>query len=317
MIKNIFAVLICMLLFSCNNVNALNNNLSSNNSQLYFDSKKAYDYVKAQTDLGPRVYGSEAHKKVREYFKKEISNMGYEVFSHKFEAPYIKGREGENIYAFLNGKTDKYIIIASHYDSRSVAEKDPVAENRNKPIDGANDGASSSGVLLELMNALKNYELDYSICFVLFDLEDDGNLFGVEGTSPIETDWIQGSIAFVNDNVVDKNKIKFGILLDMVGSGEALFKYENFAYTYYSDIYKNVWSNARYLSYEKFFVNDFYGGIIDDHTPFIFNNIPFIDVIDMSYKYHHTQNDTIDKIDINTLEAVGKTIEYTIVNTIK
>ncbi|WP_456060113.1 M28 family peptidase, partial [Brachyspira pilosicoli] len=193
MIKNIFAVLICMLLFSCNNVNALNNNLSSNNSQSYFDSKKAYDYVKAQTDLGPRVYGSEAHKKVREYFKKEISNMGYEVFSHKFEAPYIKGREGENIYAFLNGKTDKYIIIASHYDSRSVAEKDPVAENRNKPIDGANDGASSSGVLLELMNALKNYELDYSICFVLFDLEDDGNLFGVEGTSPIETDWIQGS----------------------------------------------------------------------------------------------------------------------------
>ena len=217
MIKNIFAVLVCMFLFSCNNVNALNSSLSSGNSKLYFDSKRAYDYVKAQTDLGPRNYGSEAHKKVREYFKKEISNMGYEVFSHKFEAPYIKTRMGENIYAFLNGKTDNYrvgeniyaflngktdnyIIIASHYDSRSVAEKDPLPANRNKPIDGANDGASSSGVLLELMNALKNYELDYSICFVLFDLEDDGNLFDVVGNSPIETDWIQGSIAFVNDN---------------------------------------------------------------------------------------------------------------------
>ena len=54
MIKNIFDVFVCMFLFSCHNVNALNNNLSSENSKLYFDSKKAYDYVKAQTDLGPR-----------------------------------------------------------------------------------------------------------------------------------------------------------------------------------------------------------------------------------------------------------------------
>ena len=205
-----FVVIAMIFLYSCTNAKAntaeeLND--KKINENFYFDVNNAYNYIKAQTDLGPRNYGSEAHKKVRNFFKQEISNMGYEVFSHNFEAPYIKGRNGENIYAFLKGKTDNYIIITSHFDSRSVAEKDPIEVNRNKPISGANDGASSSGVLLELMKALKNYnDLPYSVCFVLFDLEDDGNLFDVEGNSLVETDWIQGSIAFVNE-VILRDKI--------------------------------------------------------------------------------------------------------------
>ena len=318
-----FVVIAMIFLYSCTNAKAntaeeLND--KKINENFYFDVNNAYNYIKAQTDLGPRNYGSEAHKKVRNFFKQEISNMGYEVFSHNFEAPYIKGRNGENIYAFLKGKTDNYIIITSHFDSRSVAEKDPIEINRNKPISGANDGASSSGVLLELMKALKNYnDLPYSVCFVLFDLEDDGNLFDVEGNSLVETDWIQGSIAFVNeiilrDKIIDKQKIKFGILLDMVGSKDAKFKYESFAHTYYSPIYNKIWQYANDLGYSKYFFDAHYGSIIDDHTPFLNEKIPFIDVIDMDYPFHHTSQDTIDKLDKKTLDAVGKTIEYTIKN---
>ncbi len=318
-----FVVIAMIFLYSCTNAKAntaeeLND--KKINENFYFDVNNAYNYIKAQTDLGPRNYGSEAHKKVRNFFKQEISNMGYEVFSHNFEAPYIKGRNGENIYAFLKGKTDNYIIITSHFDSRSVAEKDPIEVNRNKPISGANDGASSSGVLLELMKALKNYnDLPYSVCFVLFDLEDDGNLFDVEGNSLVETDWIQGSIAFVNevilrDKIIDKQKIKFGILLDMVGSKDAKFKYESFAHTYYSSIYNKVWQYAGDLGYGKYFFDEHYGTITDDHIPFLNERIPFIDVIDMGYPFHHTSQDTIDKLDKKTLEAVGKTIEYTVKN---
>ena len=302
-----------MLLYSCKDADAS----TSKNNKFYFNPNNAYDYIKKQTDLGPRIYGSEAHKNARIFFKEGMKSMGYKVFTHNFEAPYIKGRKGENIYAFLKGEIEEYIIIASHYDSRSVAEKDKKIENRNKPIDGANDGASSSGVLLELMNSLKNEKLHYGICFILFDLEDDGNLFYNNGNGLTETDWIQGSIAFVNDKILEKEKIekiKFGILLDMVGGYNAKFKYESLAYAYYPNIYDKIWEYAKSLGFGNYFIKEHYGIITDDHIPFIMNKIPFIDIIDMGYKYHHTSEDTIDKIDIKTLEAIGFTIEYILKN---
>lgn len=305
--------IISMLLYSCKDANAS----PSKDNKFYFNPNNAYDYIKKQTDLGPRIYGSESHKKVRTFFKEEIKSMGYEIFTHNFDAPYIEGRKGENIYTFLKGEIEEYIIIASHYDSRSVAEKDKKIENRNKPIDGANDGASGSGVLLELMNSLKNEKLHYGICFILFDLEDDGNLFYNNGNGLTETDWIQGSIAFVNDKILEKEKIekiKFGILLDMVGGYNAKFKYESLAYAYYPNIYDKIWEYAKSLGFGNYFIKEHYGIITDDHIPFIMNKIPFIDIIDMGYKYHHTSEDTIDKIDIKTLEAIGFTIEYILKN---
>ena len=313
--------ILIIVIFSCNYSKVNSQNIKNNSDyKLYFDENNAYKYIKMQTDLGPRNYGSEAHKKVREFFKKEISNIGYEVHTHNFKAKYIPNRDGENIYSFLNGETDEYMIIASHFDSRSVAEKDYIQINKNKPISGANDGASSSGILLELMRALINYnKLQYNICFILFDLEDDGNLFNVNGSSLIKTDWIQGSIDFVEDiiinqKIIDKQKIKFGILLDMVGSKTAKFKYETLAYTYYSPIYDKIWKYAYNLGYSNYFINLHYSVIVDDHTPFVIEKIPFIDIIDMGYPFHHTSEDTIDKLDIKTIKAVGDTIEYTIIN---
>ena len=298
---------------SCKNATASNTNDIVNT--LLFSKESAYEYVKLQTDLGPRNYNTEAHKKVRELIKKEITNMGYKVYSHTFNAPKIENRVGENIYTFLeSNNSNDYIVIASHYDSRSVAEKDTDINKRKSPIIGANDGASSTGVLLELMRTLKNYDLKYNICFVLFDLEDDGNLFDVEGNNILDTDWIQGSIAFVNDNVIDLKKIKFGILLDMVGDKNANFKYESISHTYFSSIYNEVWKTAHLLGYTNYFKNTSSGSILDDHIPFVLKSVPFIDIIDINYKYHHTTEDTLDKIDKNTLESVGKTVEYFIKN---
>lgn len=317
--KYIFFTILLTLLNSCFNANASNYKSSAVNDKFYFNPTNAYNYIKKQTDFGPRIYGSKSHKETRKFFKEEINAMGYEVFTHNFDAPYIEGRKGENIYAFLTGENEEYIILASHYDSRSVAEKDKKIENRNKPIDGANDGASSSGVLLELMRSLKNIKLAYGLCFIFFDLEDDGNLFYNNGNGLTETDWIQGSIAFVNDKILEKanikkEKIKFGILLDMVGSADAKFKYESLSYTYYPNIYEKIWDFASDLGYKDYFIKEHYGIITDDHIPFLTDRIPFIDIIDMGYKYHHTSEDTIDKIDIKTLEVIGRTVEYTLKN---
>lgn len=314
----IFISFFCFLFLSCK-ANAKTSDKPLNNSLDFksdFKAEDAYNFIVAQTSIGPRNYGSLSYSNVRKLIKETITNMGYDTFVHSFNAPNIKGRKGENIYAFLKGKSDKYIVLASHYDTRSVSEKDTNPANRNKPLEGANDGASSTGVLLELMKSLKPYEgeLPYSVCFVFFDLEDDGNLFEVSGNGILDTDWIQGSIAFVKDKVLDKNKIEFGILLDMVGAYSPNFLFESYAFTKYSNIYRFIWESASKLGYSKYFSEGEYGVIIDDHTPFLEADIPFVDIIDMNYKYHHTQEDTINKIDINTLKAVGNTIEYVIKN---
>lgn len=323
---NIIAVLILIIILSCQKINVKTKNktiekenASSNiDFNTEFDEESALNFVKIQTDIGIRNYGSKGHKIVKEVVKEEIKKMGYKPISHNFNAPYIADRNGENIYAILKGKTDKHIVIASHFDSRSVAEKDKDLNKRDKPIIGANDGASSTGVLLELMRVFKKYEgeLPYSMAFVFFDLEDDGALFNVEYKSRniLQTDWIQGSIMFVKDNVLPKEKIYFGILLDMVGSSDANFSYESYAYAKNSYLYNSIWNTAKKMGYEKYFRNEHYGVIIDDHTPFLEDGSAFIDIIDMSYKYHHTSEDTFDKIDKQTLKATGNTVEYFIKN---
>ncbi len=134
------------------------------------------------------------------------------------------------------------------------------------------------------------------------------------GSGILNTDWIQGSIKFVEDSVIPKEKIYFGILLDMVGSGDAVFKYESFSFQRYSNIYKYVWNIARSFGYGSHFSDSHWGFIIDDHSPFVYNGIPFIDIIDMGYKYHHTQGDTLDKMDKKMLGAIGSIVEYVVEN---
>jgi len=316
-LRYIFIIVVIITFFvSCErNINAENSKITF---KPYFDSSKALSYVKAQTDMGSRYYGSMAHKEVKIFIKEKMESFGYEALSHNFDAPYIKGRRGENIYAFLKGESDKYIVIASHFDSRSIAEKDSNYLMRDKPIEGANDGASSTATLLELMRSLKKYEniLPYSVAFVFFDLEDDGGMIDIEegDNNILATDWIQGSIAFVRENIIPKEKIYFGILLDMVGSSDAEFMFESYAYTKYSTLYDNMWTVAQKLGYSNYFYKGHYGFIVDDHTPFIESDIPFIDIIDMGYSYHHTQEDSYDKIDAKTLEAVGAVVEYVVTN---
>ena len=105
-----YIIIAFLFIISCKNATASNTNDIVNT--LLFSKESAYQYIKLQTDLGPRNYGSEAHKKVRELLKSEMINMGYEVYSHKFNAPKIKNRAGENIYAFLEGNEKKKRIYS-------------------------------------------------------------------------------------------------------------------------------------------------------------------------------------------------------------
>lgn len=267
--------------------------------------------------MGTRNYGSEGYFKLREYIKKELRSLGITPKTHSFRSKYFPKRQGENIYAVLKGENPKLkiIVLGGHYDTRSIAEKEISPMLKRKPIMGANDGGSSVAVLLELARVLSKRKLERSIMFVFFDMEDDG---GMRMRHPkmhtLDTDWIQGSIYFAKENILRKDNVYFGVLVDMVAFPKARFKFERYAYTRYPKLYEYVWEKAEELSYGYHFPKAHYGGIIDDHLPFVFKGIPFINIIDMNYPYHHKQSDTYDKTDAGILQKVGRLVEYVVLN---
>jgi Zn-dependent M28 family amino/carboxypeptidase len=59
---------------------------------------------------------------------------------------------------------------------------------------------------------------------------------------------------------------------------------------------------------EIYFPNAEQPPIIDDHVPFLEAGVPSIDLIDFSYLYADTAQDTVDKLDPAALDAVGETV---------
>ena len=268
-----------------------------------FSGEVAYAHVKTQCDMGPRHYGSTSYFSLRSYITNTLSKAGLAPKTHAFRSPYFPDRRGENYFAVIPGAGAKYIICAAHYDTRSIAEKELLLSKRG-PIAGANDGASAVGVLLELARVLPGKKLPYPVMLVFFDMEDDGSF----ARSFTDTDWIQGSLAFAARSDMTKAKVHCGILLDMIGSDKAVYRYESYAYSRYSSLYAAVWDMARAMGYSQF-VKGSSGEIIDDHIPFAVKGIPFIDIIDMGYAWHHTQGDTLDKISKEALYRTGSLIE--------
>ena len=203
----------------------------------------------------------------------------------------------------------------SHWDSRPFADQDPDVSKRKMPIDGANDGASGVGVLLELARQFNLQHPEIGVDIVFFDLEDWGpptdlNLYDEEY-------WGLGSQYWAKNPHVYNYDATFGILLDMVGDSNPTFLKEYFS-KYYARYYVDlVWDKAKMIGYDNFFINQEGGAINDDH---IFVNkyakIPSIDIIDFDrlsvngsfFDQWHTTGDNMERIDRQSLKIVGEVL---------
>jgi Zn-dependent M28 family amino/carboxypeptidase len=264
-----------------------------------FDAQQSYQYILDQTDLGPRVPGTEAHGKAVTMFIEHFRNCGAEVFidSSTF-TDTIKNLTLpiRNVVARFYPDADKRIMLGAHYDSRPMCDRDPDPENRDKPVLGANDGASGVAVFMELANILAGHEPEIGVDLVLFDLED----WGRDGHLDY---FCIGSKHYAQQ--IKVSTYEYVIVIDMIGDADQKIYKEQYSEQRSRPIVNKVWDLAEELGIETFQPQVGYA-VYDDHLPFMFIGIPSIVVIDFDYPYWHTVQDTPDKCSPESLGNVGK-----------
>ena len=290
-----------------------------------FQSDSAYAFIEQQVAFGPRVPNTAAHQECEEYLVNQLTGFGASVQVQEFEAEAYDGTSLQlsNIIASFYPEQRKRILLAAHWDTRPFADKD--TERTNEPIDGANDGASGVGVLLEVARALQNADTvpRVGVDIILFDGEDYGE---PEGQKAVQTEsnnkvwWCLGSQYWSENKHQPNYSAYYGVLLDMVGAEGATFYEEGVSERVAPSIVNKIWSTAQQLGFGSYFINKESPEIIDDHVYVNYNGkIPMVDIVEYeptsaSYfaKYHHTHDDDMDVISRETLEAVGETVLHVI-----
>lgn len=287
-----------------------------------FNADSAYAYVANQVAFGPRVPNTKAHKQCGDYLAAELVRFGAKVYQQEASLTAYDGTrlEARNLIGSFNPEQTRRVLLFAHWDCRPYSDHDPDAANHRKPVDGADDGASGVGVLLEIARQLGQKAPQVGVDILFCDAEDYGTPEFVDSYKP--DTWCLGTQFWVKNPHVKGYKAEFGILLDMVGGRNATFFREFQSQRAAAPILEMVWSKARDLGYGKYFINAEGGAITDDHQYVISGlRIPSIDIINYDpdsktgfAPYWHTQKDNMGNIDRETLKAVGETVLAVIYN---
>ena len=287
--------------------------------QLSFNSTAANASITWQTDLGPRLPGSNASADLRNSITENLTSFSFEESSHFRENFTLTNLVGT--YSPENS-TGQNVIFVAHYDSRYIAERDDNESKRNQPIDGANDGASGVAVLIELGKIIPNLGLNHDVTLFFTDAEDQGITGGFHPFT-----WSYGAYAWVENLTEDyKDNISAYIVIDMIGDAYLDF-------TKVKDTSSELWETvtpiaaALGMMESELDCEGNYGkpifdpnktrGVIDDHVPANNAGIPAINFIDINYGenastfggHWHTHNDTADKVSAESLGYIGNLLE--------
>jgi len=284
-----------------------------------FNADSAYYFVEKQVLFGPRVPNTSEHVACGDYLVEKLKQYGANVTEQKADLKAYNGTilKSRNIIGSFDTDKKDRILLFAHWDTRPFADHDPDEKNHRTPIDGANDGASGVGILLEIARIIQQQKPALGVDIIFFDAEDYGTPdFDRSFFTSSDNTWCLGSQYWSKNPHIPEYKARFGILLDMVGAYDATFYKEYFSTQYAGNIVEKVWSTARDLGYGKYFINKAGGGITDDHIPVNENlRIPSIDIIQLDADsetgfgtYWHTVKDRMDNISKETLKAVGQTV---------
>ncbi len=268
-----------------------------------FNGSNAFALLQDQVDFGFRIPGSREHKKCGDWIVTKLTEYGWEVEEQPFTAT-IRGTtlQMRNIIArngWISGSRDN-IMLAAHWDTRPWADQDSQA-NRNKPVPGANDGASGVAALLELARVFGETKPLVGVELVFFDGEDYG---------PELSAMFLGSEYFASKLTTSRiNSYRWGVLLDMIGDRDLQIRPEHNSEAVASDLYIRIRGIAEELGTSTHFQSTGTLNILDDHIPLIAKGIKMYVLIDFDYPYWHTVEDTPDKCSAESLQIVGRVVE--------
>ncbi|MCC6839748.1 MAG: M28 family peptidase [Flavobacteriales bacterium] len=282
----------------------------------HFNGDSAYAFVAKQVAFGPRVPGSAAHKACGDWMVAKLKSYGATVIEQNAEVTIYSGQKVpmRNIIASWQPEKTDRILLFAHWDTRPMADQDPA--RKNEPIDGANDGGSGVGVLLEIARHLAQQAPQVGVDLFFTDVEDMGEPHGAMGLGQesLKT-WCLGTQYWAKNPHVPNYKARFGILLDMVGSRDAVFPKEAYSMHYAAGIVNKVWKAAATAGHGNRFLSETrqYVGV-DDHVFVNEYGIPSIDIIAYDAATQgfpptwHTHDDNLANIDKESLQAVGATV---------
>lgn len=287
-----------------------------------FCADSAYAYIEKQVAFGTRVPNSLAHKACGDYLAGKLEAFGAKVYNQyadlmAYDGTILKAR---NIIGAYNPEVKKRVLLCAHWDTRPYADAGEEKHHRT-PIDGANDGGSGVGVLLEIARHLQQQAPAIGVDIVFFDAEDYGTPDFYEGPHRSDT-WCLGSQYWGRIPHVPDYKARYGILLDMVGGKNASFYYEAYSKQTAHAPMQKIWEAAHRIGQGNYFVKKDGGNITDDHMyVHQFRQIPCVDIIDFDPNSDtgfnptwHTVKDNMEYIDKATLQAVGQTVMTVIYN---
>ncbi len=270
----------------------------SHSAVIDFDGQIAMRHIENLTSFGPRS---------PEYPRAKLSTLSYirsqippsmSIQLHEFDA---NGLNGTNLWVSSRvekKKSNTLIMIGTHWDTRSVADRDTDISQRNMPVLGANDGASGVAVLIEVAKHLHSKPPGVNVDLIFFDLEDLGNI----GNNK----YAIGSSKFVKEN--PKYRPTTGIIIDMVCDRDLRIPREYYSSVSAPEVLDRVWDSAERQD-AKVFKNVRGGAIIDDHIPFLQVGIPVVNLIHFPFpNTWHTTNDTIKFCRSRSLSQVGRVI---------
>jgi Zn-dependent M28 family amino/carboxypeptidase len=265
----------------------------------HIDSKRAFEYTREVTAFGARYIGSENHKKLERYILDHLK--GDQVEDDAFTADTVEGKfPVRNIIAKFPGTKDGIIVILGHYDTNYPL--------RNTGYVGANDGGSSTAILLEFANQFRGKKRDgYSVWLVWSDGEE-----AVQHWSDTDSDYGSRHLAEKWEHDGTLKKIKALMVMDMIGDADLNIERDTNSDPKLLDL---IYAAAEREGYQSHFYAR-QGPFEDDHLPFAKRGVSVADVIDLDYGYnnvfHHTPQDTMDKLSPKSIEIVGDTILETV-----
>ena len=285
---------LCAIIFCC-----IGKNASAQSPQ--FNESRAWEYLEAQCDMGPRVPGSSAHRQCLDYLVSELGKYADDVQKQPFLGMNPVSKQTYNLNNIIGSfwaERSRRILLCAHWDSRPWADQDPDPANRLTPVMGANDGASGVAVLLEISRCLSLADPGIGVDIVFFDGEDMGRAGRLE-------EYCQGSGWYAKN--LGFPLPEAAVLLDMIGDADLHIPQELYSRMSCPDLLNEIYLVAAELGESAF---DPSPGlpVYDDHVPLIYEGIQAVDLIDFEYEYWHTVNDFPENCSAESLGTVGRVL---------